>query len=87
MPDKGSTKLIFPECVHTGLACMPFGLFEREIHERRVDALPIVVALDVAEQIPPSLFAGYSTLLMNETSAGTLPLGGHDHGDDRQFGA
>ena len=39
------------------LARLPLGLLGSEIPERRVDALPIVVALDVAEQISPGLLA------------------------------
>src|SRR3954454_3618920 len=43
-----------------------FGLLRGEIPERRMDALSVVVALDVAEQIPPCLLAGRPASLMNQ---------------------
>lgn len=44
----------------------PLGLFGREIPEGRVNALSIVVTLDVAEQIPASLFARRPAPLMDQ---------------------
>lgn len=60
-------RVIFPRMRgHQVGSCLPLGLFGREIPERRVDALAIVVAFDVAEQIPLGLFVRHPAALMNQ---------------------
>src|SRR5829696_3731775 len=51
----------------TRLAChVAFGLLGREIPERRVDPPPVVVALDIGEEIAVRLVPGRPALLVNE---------------------
>ena len=49
-----------------GLARVPFGLLRCDVAEGRVDALPIVVALDVGEQVAPGFVPGCPSSLVSE---------------------
>ena len=49
-----------------GLARVPFGLLGCDLAECRVDALRIVVAFDVGEQVASGLVPGRPSSLVNE---------------------
>jgi len=55
-----------PDFTDRGLARVPFGLLGGDVAQCRVDALPIVVALNVGEQVASSLVPGRPSSLVDE---------------------
>jgi hypothetical protein len=66
-PTMGAPMADLPPISRTrGLACVPFGLLGRDIAESRVDALSIIVAFDVGEQVASGFVLGGPSSLVNE---------------------
>lgn len=57
---------MFPDFVDTGLGHLSFGLFWGSISESRVDPPPVIVALDVREDVASRILSRCPSPLMGE---------------------